>query len=162
MLERLTEKGRRVIFFARYEASQLGSGCVEPEHLLLGLLREDNAISANFIGPFNEVEAIRKQIVDGTYHAGRVSGSLDLPLSKASRSVLAWADKERVRAGVANMGTEHVLLGLLQQESLAMEVLRKRRVKVQSVREQLETPRSITTGPEEKEDRLQGVQTPNY
>lgn len=41
MFERYTEKARRVIFFARYEASQFGSPFIETEHLLLGLLRED-------------------------------------------------------------------------------------------------------------------------
>ena len=40
MFERYTEKSRRVIFFARYEASQYGSPYIETEHLLLGLLRE--------------------------------------------------------------------------------------------------------------------------
>jgi ATP-dependent Clp protease ATP-binding subunit ClpC len=83
MFEGFTEKARRVIFFARYEASQLGSSHVEPEHILLGLLREDKAISANFIGPFSETEAIRKQIVDRTYHGERTSTSVDLPLSEA-------------------------------------------------------------------------------
>jgi len=46
MFERYTEKARRVIFFARYEASQFGSPYIETEHLLLGLLREDNPRSA--------------------------------------------------------------------------------------------------------------------
>ena len=45
MFERYTEKARRVIFFARYEASQFGSPYIETEHLLLGLLREDKALS---------------------------------------------------------------------------------------------------------------------
>ena len=43
MFERYTEKARRVIFFARYEASQFGSPYIETEHLLLGLLRGDKA-----------------------------------------------------------------------------------------------------------------------
>ena len=43
MFERYTEKARRVIFFARYEASQFGSPYIESEHLLLGLIREDKA-----------------------------------------------------------------------------------------------------------------------
>ena len=45
MFERYTEKARRVIFFARYEASQFGSPYIETEHLLLGLLREDKALA---------------------------------------------------------------------------------------------------------------------
>ena len=44
MFERYTEKARRVIFFARYEASRYGSPCIETEHLLLGLLREDASL----------------------------------------------------------------------------------------------------------------------
>ncbi|MFZ0862910.1 MAG: Clp protease N-terminal domain-containing protein [Candidatus Sulfotelmatobacter sp.] len=44
MFERYTEIARRVIFFARYEASQFGSPYIETEHLLLGLLREDSRV----------------------------------------------------------------------------------------------------------------------
>ena len=49
MFERYTEKARRVIFFARYEASQFGSPYIETEHLLLGLLREDKALANRFL-----------------------------------------------------------------------------------------------------------------
>jgi ATP-dependent Clp protease ATP-binding subunit ClpA len=44
MFERFTEKARRTVFFARYEASQLGSQEITSEHLLLGLLRDDKAV----------------------------------------------------------------------------------------------------------------------
>ena len=46
MFERYTERARRVLFFARYEASQLGSISIETEHLLLGLLREGKGLTA--------------------------------------------------------------------------------------------------------------------
>ena len=49
MFERYTEKARRVIFFARYEASQFGSPYIETEHLLLGLLRDDKALTNRFL-----------------------------------------------------------------------------------------------------------------
>ena len=45
MFEKFTEKARRVVFFARYEASQFGSPHIETEHMLLGLLREDKALN---------------------------------------------------------------------------------------------------------------------
>ena len=44
MFERYTEKARRTVFFARYEASQFGSPVIDTEHLLLGLLREDKTV----------------------------------------------------------------------------------------------------------------------
>lgn len=50
MFERYTEKARRVIFFARYEASQYGSPYIETEHLLLGLCREDRTIKRLLAG----------------------------------------------------------------------------------------------------------------
>ena len=46
MFERYTERARRVIFFARYEASQLGSNSIETEHLLLGLIREGKGLTS--------------------------------------------------------------------------------------------------------------------
>lgn len=49
MFERYTEKVRRTIFFARYEASQFGSPYIETEHVLLGLLREDKALAHTFL-----------------------------------------------------------------------------------------------------------------
>jgi len=58
-----TEKARRVISFARYEASQSGSHYIETEHLLLGLLHEDKALLTNrFLRSDASVEFIRKQI----------------------------------------------------------------------------------------------------
>ena len=46
MFERYTERARRVLFFARYEASQLGSVSIETEHLLLGLIREGKGLTS--------------------------------------------------------------------------------------------------------------------
>ena len=57
MFERYTEKARRVIFFARYEASQYGSPYIETEHLLLGLMREDKALANRFLRQQNKVFA---------------------------------------------------------------------------------------------------------
>jgi hypothetical protein len=66
MFERYTEKARRVVFFARYEASQFGSPYIETEHLLLGLLREDKALTQRFLGSHASVGA-------GTTRGARVN-----------------------------------------------------------------------------------------
>ena len=60
MFERYTEKARRVIFFGRYEASQFGSPYIESEHILLGILREDKAMTRRLLQPHGSVETIRK------------------------------------------------------------------------------------------------------
>src|ERR1035438_1086649 len=109
MFERYTEKARRVIFFARYEASQFGSPYIETEHLLLGLLREDKALTNRFLRSHASVESIRKQIEGHTTIREKVSTSVDLPLSNECKRVLAYAAEEAERLSHKHIGTEHLL-----------------------------------------------------
>jgi len=138
MFERYTEKARRVIFFARYEASQFGSPYIETEHLLLGLLREDKALTNRFLRSHASVESIRKQIEAHTTIREKVSTSVDLPLSNECKRVLAYAAEEAERLGHKHIGTEHLLLGLLREEkSFAAEILQERGLKLAGIREEL-------------------------
>lgn len=138
MFERYTEKARRVIFFARYEASQFGSPYIETEHLLLGLLREDKALTNRFLRSSKSVESIRQQIEDHTVVREKVSTSVDLPLSNEGKRVLAYAAEEAERLSHKHIGTEHLLLGLLREEkSFAAALLHERGVRLSSVREEL-------------------------
>src|SRR5207253_6904675 len=127
MFERYTEKARRVILFARYEASQFGSPYIESEHLLLGLLREDKALTNRFLRSHASVESIRKQIEGHTTIREKVSTSVDLPLSNECKRVLAYAAEEAERLSHKHIGTEHLLLGLLREEKcFAAEILHER------------------------------------
>ncbi len=138
MFERYTEKARRVIFFARYEASQFGSPYIETEHLLLGLLREDKALTNRFLRSHASVELIRKQIEAHTTIREKVATSVDLPLSNEGKRVLAYAAEEAERLNHKHIGTEHLLLGLLREEGcFAAELLKDRGVKIEGVREEL-------------------------
>jgi ATP-dependent Clp protease ATP-binding subunit ClpC len=138
MFERYTEKARRVIFFGRYEASQFGAPYIETEHLLLGLLREDKALTNRFLRSHASVESIRKQIEGHTTIRERVSTSVDLPLSNESKRVLAYAAEEAERLSHHYVGTEHLLLGLMREEKcFAAEVLHERGLRLSAVREQM-------------------------
>ena len=138
MFERYTEKARRVIFFARYEASQFGSPYIETEHLLLGLLREDKALTNRFLRSHASIESIRKQIEAHTTIREKVSTSVDLPLSNECKRVLAYAAEEAERLGHKHIGTEHLLLGLLREEKcFASEILQERGLKLGLIREEL-------------------------
>jgi hypothetical protein len=116
MFERYTSKARRVIFFAKYEAGAAGSPFIETEHLLLGLLRESPAVGKR-LGI--DVEALRRAIEKeraGT--AGLPTGaSVDLPLSDECKRTLAYAAEDSQTMRHPHIGTEHLLLGLLRQES---------------------------------------------
>jgi ATP-dependent Clp protease ATP-binding subunit ClpC len=138
MFERYTEKARRVIFFARYEASQFGSPYIETEHLLLGLLREDKALTNRFLRSHASVESIRKQIEGHTTIREKVSTSVDLPLSNECKRVLAYAAEEAERLSHKHIGTEHLLLGLLREEKcFAAEILHERGLRLSTIREDL-------------------------
>jgi ATP-dependent Clp protease ATP-binding subunit ClpC len=125
MFERFTEKARRVIFFARYEASEFGSAYIESEHLLLGLLREGGDLFARpSDGPDQRI-ALRAAI-----HATRraeaepLSTSVDLPLAVECKRVLLHAHEESKRLKHDHIGVEHILLGiLLEKNSTAAKLL---------------------------------------
>src|SRR6266853_1929417 len=138
MFERYTEKARRVIFFARYEASQFGSPYIETEHLLLGLLREDKALANRFLRSHAAVESIRKQIEGHTTIREKVSTSVDLPLSHECKRVLAYGAEEAERLNHKHIGTEHLLLGLLREEKcFAADILHERGLRLSTIREEL-------------------------
>jgi len=138
MFERYTEKARRVIFFARYEASQFGSPYIETEHLLLGLLREDEALTNRFLRSHKAVESIRMQIAAHSVMREKISTSVDLPLSNEFKRVLAYAAEEAERLTHKHIGAEHLFLGLLREEKcFAAETLNERGIKLKTVREEL-------------------------
>ena len=97
MFERYTEKARRVIFFARYEASQYGSPFIETEHLLLGLLREDKALANRFLRTHGSIESIRKEIESRITVRERISTSVEVPLSQECKRILTFAAEEAER-----------------------------------------------------------------
>ena len=90
MFERYTEQARRAIFFARYEASQLGSPYIESEHLLLGILRVGKALSGKlFANSPTTVENIRKQIEVHRKFGPAISTSVNLPFSEEGKRILS-------------------------------------------------------------------------
>src|SRR5215210_7134196 len=139
MFERYTEKARRVIFFARYEASQFGAPAIEPEHLLLGLMREDKTLTGRFLSRSrSSVEGVRKEIEGRTLLREKSASSVELPLAPETKRVLAYAHEESDRLQHRHIGTEHLLLGLLREEhTLAAEILYERGLRLAAVREEV-------------------------
>jgi len=138
VFERYTEKARRVIFFARYEASQYGSPYIETEHLLLGLMREDKALANRFLRTHGSIESIRKEIESRITIRERISTSVEVPLSQECKRILNYAAEEAERLGHKHVGTEHLLLGILREEKcFGAEILAERGLRLSSLREEL-------------------------
>jgi hypothetical protein len=138
MFERYTEKARRVIFFARYEASNYGSPYIETEHLLLGLLREDHLLS-NLLAKEHIVETeIRAEIERRITRRERFSTSVEVPLSDECKRILKFAGDAAAKLGHRQVETGHLLLGILRVDSsLAAQVLISRGLKRDSIQEQI-------------------------
>ena len=138
MFERYTEKARRAVFFARYEANQFGSQQIEAEHLLLGLLREDTALASRLSGSLPTPEILRKRIEEATPPRPTTPTSVNLPLSPVCTSVLTSAAEEADQLQHRHIGTEHLLLGVLKQErSLAASLLTEAGISAGEFREEL-------------------------
>ena len=138
MFERYTEKARRIIFFARYEALQYGSLVISPEHILLGLLREDKTMSAKFF-PFRlSSDMIRREVESRIVLREKMPQSAELHLAPETKRILAFSREESERLRSRSIGTEHLLLGLLREErSIASEILFEQGVRLQGVREEI-------------------------
>jgi hypothetical protein len=138
MFERYTQEARRVIFFARYEAGNYGSPYIETEHLLLGLLREDQASAKWFPGESNVEPRIRSEIEKRITRGNTISTSVEIPLGADCKQVLNLALESSERLGHRQVETEHILLGILRVEtSLAAQILIARGVKPGLIQEHL-------------------------
>ena len=139
MFERYTERARRVLFFARYEASQLGSISIETEHLLLGLIREGKGLTSRiFARSHLSLESIRKEIEGRTVFREKVSTSVEIPFSTETKRVLQHAAEEADRLLHNYIGTEHLLLGILREErSVASSILSEKGMRLTGVREDI-------------------------
>jgi ATP-dependent Clp protease ATP-binding subunit ClpC len=143
MFERFTESARRVLFWARYEVSQLGGSTIETGHVLLGLVRDDkgkgivaHVLSASHVSAAELCEEIRRRLAAPE----KISTSVEMPFSAETKHVLELAADEADRMAHASIGQEHLLVGLLREEqSLAAKVLNSRGLSLESARNVIAT-----------------------
>jgi ATP-dependent Clp protease ATP-binding subunit ClpC len=128
MFERFTDYARRVVLNAQDEGRALGQDEVRPEHLLLALTRDrDSAAAAALESQGAWHDAVLETIVAHGGQSGRpsmVPETESLPFGREVKRVLELSLRESLQFGQSHVGTEHVLLALLQQrDSEAAQVL---------------------------------------
>src|SRR5258708_25915582 len=135
MFERYTEKARRAIFFARYEASQSASLTIEPEHLLLGILRDNKDLIFKLTEIKNPTVAIRRSIEHHVPSEQVISTSVELPLAPATKDILMKAHEASEALGHRHIGPEHLLLGILgDTKSRAAKALQASGISAERIR----------------------------
>ena len=124
MFERFTERARQVVVLAQDEARALKHNYIGTEHLLLGLLREEEGLAARVLEALDvtvdEVRTEVKKIVG----LGDVALAGQIPFTPRARKVLDLALREALSLGHNYIGTEHVLLGLIRDnDGVASRIL---------------------------------------
>jgi len=124
VFERFTEPARRVVVLAQEEARALGHAHIGTEHLLLGLLREDEGVARRALGRLGiSADAARTRIVEDAGRGERpVAG--DIGFTPSARRALESAARDATRHRDRHVGTEHLLIGLTREgDALASRVL---------------------------------------
>ncbi len=138
MWQRFTERARRVVFFAQEEAGRLGENYVSTEHLLLGLVRENDSVAARILDRMGVSlgrirSEIERQVTRGDGRLGQ-----DMQLTPRAKRVIDLAYDEARQLSNNYIGTEHLLLGLIREgEGLAGRVLAKLGVELERTRREV-------------------------
>ena len=124
MFERFTERARQVVVYAQDEARALKHNYIGTEHLLLGLLREEEGPAARVLEGLDvTVEETRAQVVR-IIGEGEETPGAQIPFTPNARKVLELSLREALALGHRYIGTEHVLLGLVRvNDGVAARIL---------------------------------------
>ncbi|RKZ07001.1 ATP-dependent Clp protease ATP-binding subunit ClpC, partial [bacterium] len=107
MFEKFTEKAKRILFLARYEASQQGSKVIGAEHLLLGLLKEGEETTRELFTRGNvSMELLQAELERRGPIKEKLSTSVEIPFSDESKRSLQYAEEEAERLMHPHIGTE--------------------------------------------------------
>jgi ATP-dependent Clp protease ATP-binding subunit ClpC len=126
VFERFTDRARRTVVFAQEEARMLNHNYIGTEHILLGLLREDEGVAAKALTTLGvSLEAVRRDVGEIVGRGSEVPRG-HIPFTPRAKKVLELSLREALQLGHNYIGTEHILLGLIREgEGIAAEVLQK-------------------------------------
>ncbi|MEK6440936.1 ATP-dependent Clp protease ATP-binding subunit [Pseudonocardia sp. T1-2H] len=138
MFERFTDGARRVVVLAKEEARMLDHNYIGTEHLLLGLIHEDEGVAAKALESLGiALDGVRHQ-VEEIIGQGRQAPSEHIPFTPRAKKVLELSLREALQLGHNYVGTEHILLGLIREgEGIAARVLFKLGADLGRVRQQV-------------------------
>jgi len=124
VFERFTERARQVVVLAQDEARALKHNYIGTEHILLGLLREEEGLAARVLESLDiTVEEVRAQVARIVGQGDEVTTG-QIPFTPRAKKVLELALREALSLGHNYIGTEHILLGLVREnEGVAARIL---------------------------------------
>lgn len=135
-----SDQVKDIIKHSREEAYRLGHDYISPEHLMLGLMREESSVAVNILKDFNvDLDEVEKSISKAIGVSGTLSKMAKIPLTKQAEKVLKISQLEARHFKSKLIGAEHLLLSILRhKESLVAQILRKYGVNHEAVKRQME------------------------
>ena len=138
MWQRFTERARKVVFYAQEEAQRFGEGYVSTEHLLLGLVREQDSVAARVLDKLGVSLGRIKAEIEKQLPRGDVRNNQEMSLTPRAKRVIDLAYDEARNLNNNYIGTEHLLLGLIREgDGLAGRVLNKLGVDLERARREV-------------------------
>jgi ATP-dependent Clp protease ATP-binding subunit ClpC len=153
VFERFTERARHAVVLAQDEARLLKHNYIGTEHLLLGLLREEEGVAARVLESLHiTIDEVRAQVTRIVGHGDEVTGG-QIPFTPRAKKVLELSLKEALSLGHQYIGTEHILLGIEREgQGVAARVLLDFGASADAVRNEIirltgQVPRRVPTPP---------------
>jgi len=115
MFERFTDRARRVVVRAQEEARELGHNHIRPEHILLGLIRENEGVGVKALESLNVDLAALRLAVTEALGAGEGSSTGHIPFTPQAKKLLEYSLREALQLGHNYIGTEHILLAICRE-----------------------------------------------
>jgi ATP-dependent Clp protease ATP-binding subunit ClpC len=161
MFEKFTERGRKVIIYAKEEAERRQNDYLGTEHLLLGIIREPDGLPVIILKKMGiSIEQVRMEVERNLPPATNVLSFGDIPFTPRAKKVLELAIEEARLLGHNYIGSEHLLLGLIREdEGIAGKILRNLGANLLGAR-QLTINLSMSMGTQQSRMRERKTHTP--
>jgi ATP-dependent Clp protease ATP-binding subunit ClpC len=155
MFERFTDRARRVVVLAQEESQRLSHNYIGSEHLLLGLLAEQEGVAARALQSLNVTLTAAREQVEEMIGPGQQTPRGHIPFTPRAKKILELALREALTMGSEVINTEHLLLGLIDEgDGVGAQILQRLGATTQAVREAVgrlitaEPEAGVVTGPE--------------
>lgn len=156
MFERYTERARQVVVLAQDEARGLKHNYIGTEHLLLGLLREEEGLAARILSALNVTVDESRERVRAVIGEGDEVTVGQIPFTPRAKKVLELALREALSLGHNYIGTEHILLGLVREnEGVAMRIFLESDINAEQIRNEVMV--QLRGGPKPKPETLEDL-----
>jgi ATP-dependent Clp protease ATP-binding subunit ClpC len=139
VFERFTDRARETLVMAQEEARLLHHGFIGSEHILLGLLRQEDSVAGEVLASFGVTLEAGRRVVESILGDGSAEAELGSPpFTPRAKKILELSLRESLQLNHNYIGTEHLLLGLIREgEGVGAQILKELKVDLGAARQRV-------------------------